>query len=196
MRPSLVAGQSMDLVDDDRPHAGQRLPAPLGREVQVEALGRGDQERRGVLDHRGARPRSRVACPDGDGDRGHRQAEPFCRLSDLGERALEVLLDVDCQRLERGDVHDPGTAADLLTGLVGPVCLVDSHEEAGQGLAGSGGRGYEDVGATLDERPSLGLRFGRALGKRSANQAAIAGWSSRGAGAFGMSSIQHRGSDI
>ena len=155
----------MDLVDDDRAHPGQRLPAALGREVQVEALGRCDEERRGVLDHRGPRSRRRIPGTYCDGDRGHRQAESFGDLGDLGERAFEVLLDVDGQRLERGDVDDPCTAAQLLTCLVRPVRLVDSHEEASQGLARSCGRSYEHVGAALHERPSLGLRFGRALGE-------------------------------
>ena len=153
----------MDLVDDDSAHAGKCLPAAVGRQVQVEALGRGDEQRRGVLDHSGARSRRRVPCADGDGDRGDRQAEPFGGLGDLGERAFKILLDVDGQRLERGDVYDPCTAAQLLTCLVRPVRLVDSHEEAGQGFARSRGRSYEHVGAALHEGPSLGLRFGRAL---------------------------------
>ena len=61
MRPSLVAGQSVDLVDDHRAHAGECLPAALGGEVQVEALGRGDEERRRVLDHGGAGARAVVS---------------------------------------------------------------------------------------------------------------------------------------
>ena len=48
---------------------------------------------------------------------GTAKPESFGRLGDLGQRALEVLLDVDGQRLERRDVDDPGPALQVLTGL-------------------------------------------------------------------------------
>ena len=39
MRAALVAGQSVDLVDDDRPHACEHLPAAGRGEQQIERLG-------------------------------------------------------------------------------------------------------------------------------------------------------------
>jgi hypothetical protein len=52
MRASLVAGQGVDLVDDDRLHGGEGAPGPLGGQVQVERLRRGDEQARGPANHR------------------------------------------------------------------------------------------------------------------------------------------------
>jgi hypothetical protein len=54
---------------------------------------------------------------------------------DLGEWLLEIRVDVDGQRLQRAQVHDPGHAVDRLAGLVGAVEPVDRGEEAGKRLA-------------------------------------------------------------
>ena len=81
VRPSLVPGERMDLVDDDRAHAGEGLPAALRREVQVEALRSGDEERRRVLDHGRARASCRVPGADGDGNQGPPAGRAVCRDS-------------------------------------------------------------------------------------------------------------------
>ena len=49
-----------------------------------------------------------VAGADADGDLGHRAAEPLGGLPDADQRRAEVALDVDGERLERGDVEDAG----------------------------------------------------------------------------------------
>ena len=79
VRPSFVTGQGVDLVDDHRAHPGEGQPAALGGQVQVEALGRGHQDGRRVLDHGGAGARSRVARAHRDGDRG--TSRPSCSAS-------------------------------------------------------------------------------------------------------------------
>ena len=84
---------------------------------------------------------------------------------DLGERALEVLGDVDGQRLQRRDVDHPGDAVDLVAPLVRPVEAVDADEEPGERLARAGGRGDERVVAGGDLGPTFGLRGGGALGE-------------------------------
>ena len=63
--------------------------------------------------------------------------------------------------LEGGHVDD-ACAVDRLAGGVGPVELVDAHEEPGEGLARPGGGGDQDVAPAADERPAPALR-GRGL---------------------------------
>src|SRR5207302_7371668 len=83
-------------------------------------------------------------------------------IGDLAQRCLEVLLDVDRQRLERRHVHHLGGALDGLAALGRAIQRVDADEEAGQRLAGAGGRGDQRVLAGRDVRPALKLRRRRA----------------------------------
>ena len=81
----------------------------LGGEQQVERLGRGDEDVRRALEH--ARRRAEAACRRCATARGSRaRAAPARarRSRDLRQRRLEVLLDVDGERLERRDVDDLG----------------------------------------------------------------------------------------
>ena len=48
-----------------------------------------------------------VAGPDADADLRHLRAEPLGGVPDPGERGAQVALDVDRERLERGDVEHP-----------------------------------------------------------------------------------------
>ena len=86
-------------------------------------------------------------------------------LGDLAQRDLEVLVDVDGQRLERGDVDDLGRPLHRLAARGGEVQLVDGDQEAGQRLARAGGRGDERRLAGRDVRPALLLRRGGAVGE-------------------------------
>ena len=131
----------------------------VGRDEQVERLGRGDHERARRADHRRPLAGRGVAGADADGELGRRQPEPPRRGGDLGQRPLEVLGDVDGQGLQRRDVDHP-RAGDRLAPGEGEVEAVDGHEEAGQRLARAGGRGDEGVLAGRDRRP------GRLLGGR------------------------------
>ena len=114
VRAPLVPGQGVDLVHDHRAHPGQGQPAALGRQVEVEALRGGDEDGRRFLHHGGPGARGGVARADRHGDRGGLEAELLGRLGDLGQRAFQVLLDVDGQGFERRNVHNPGPAAQVL----------------------------------------------------------------------------------
>ena len=142
--PALVPGQGVDLVDDDGLDAAERRPALLGRDQQVERLRGGDDERARRPDHGRPLAGGAVAGAHPDREVGRGQPEPPRRGGDLGQRSLEVLGDVDRQRLQRRDVDDPG-AADREPPGVGEVQPVDGHEEAGQRLARAGGRRHQRV---------------------------------------------------
>ena len=81
------------------------------------------------------------------------------------EGALEVLGDVDGQRLERRHVDDLGPVGHGLAPGVGPVQAIDADEEPGQRLARAGRRGDERVAALGDLRPPLALGPRGSLGE-------------------------------
>src|SRR5919106_1044400 len=165
VRAALVAGQGVDLVEDDRLHRGEGGPRPFGGQVQVQRLGRGDEQVRGPADHHLPLPRGGIAGPHRDGDRCRFVAELPGHLGDLGERLLEVGVDVDGEGLQRAQVHDPSGALDGFAGLVGAVEGVDRGEEPGERLARAGGGADQRVPAGGDRRPAPALGLGRSAGK-------------------------------
>ena len=80
-------------------------------------------------------------------------------MLNLGERAVEVLLNVVGERLERGDVNDLRGGRER-AGNGQAQELVDGNEKGGQRFAGAGGRGDEGGFSAQDAGPTLLLRFG------------------------------------
>ena len=66
VRPSLVPGESVDLVDDDRPHRADHLPSAGRGEEEVEGLRRRHDDLRPVAHHGRTLRRRRVAVSDRD----------------------------------------------------------------------------------------------------------------------------------
>ena len=146
--PRLVAGDRVDLVDDHGVDRVEDLPRLRGQH-QVERLGRRDQDVGRVAQHRRALARGRVAGADRHAEV---EAEP-------AQRRPQVALDVIGERLQRGDVDEPGAL--LASGLGGEA--VKAPEERGERLAGSGGGADQDVRAGRDRRPRALLGGGRRL---------------------------------
>ncbi len=158
VRAALVARHRVDLVDDDRLDGAQRVAALLAGDQQVERLGGGDHEARRLAHHRAALRAGGVAGAHRHAHLGRIEAELGGDARDLGQRPFEVLGDVDGQRLQRRHVDDARHAVDLLAALVRAVEAVDAHEEGGERLARTGGRGDERVAPGGDVRPRLLLR--------------------------------------
>jgi hypothetical protein len=140
---ALGAGHGVDLVDDDRLDAGQRLPGLRG-EDEEQGLGRRDEHVAGSAREGAPLVRRGVAGSHRDGDVRHRQAEAGGRVADPDERRPQVALDVDGQRLHRRDVEDPAPL-EPLEGRRLRGQPVQRPEERGQGLARPGGRHDEGV---------------------------------------------------
>ena len=123
----LGAGDGVDLVDDHRLDADERL-AGAGGEHQEQRLGGGDQDvgRRatgcGDAPVAWCRPSARRRGP-----RAPRLPEPLGGLADADERGAQVALDVHGERLERRDVEHPAALLLLRHGLRGQ--LVDRPQE-------------------------------------------------------------------
>ena len=101
VRAALVAGDGVDLVDDHGLGRAQRLTAARARHEEIERLGCGDHEAWWAAHHRRALRAGRVAGAHRDADLGRVEPELGGDVRDLGERPLEVLADVDGERLQR-----------------------------------------------------------------------------------------------
>ena len=157
MRAALRAGDRVDLVDDHRAHAAEH-PAPAhAREHDVQRLGRRDENVRRLAEHPRARRRRRVARAHGDADLRKLLARRVEPLAQLGERLLEVALDVVVERLERRDVEDVHRVRQRLRQPVDDE-LVQLPEKRRERLAGAGRREDERVVAARDRRPAVALR--------------------------------------
>ena len=133
----------------------------------------------GVLQHRRALGGVRVAGPEqhanihvGELSRRELLADPLQRLG-------QILLDVGRQGLQRRDVDDLGLVPQCSLEALSQQ-PVDRGEKRGEGLAGAGGRGDQNVAARIDRGPGTPLRLGR-LGER-ALEPALHGGVKRGQG--------------
>ena len=89
-----------------------------------------------------------------------RQPHLLRQPADLAPGLGQVAVDVGAQRLERGDVEDPG----LLRQRAGQALAqqqIELDEERREGLAGAGGGGDQGVAAGADRVPALPLGAGR-----------------------------------
>ncbi len=150
----------MDLVDDHGAHRPEHLAAPLRGEEEVERLGRGDQDVRRALEHRGPLRSRRVTGPDRGGDLDRIEPHGLGHLADLAPGLGQVLVDVGAQRLERRDVHHPNLVRQP---ALEPLAeqLVEGTQEGSQRLARA--RGCRDQGVPLlaNSLPTPGLGGGR-----------------------------------
>ena len=157
--PAAVAGEGVNLVDDDGADAAQVLAAALGGDEEEERLGGGDEDVGGLAHHALAGGGGRVAGANRAGD-GRQVVAHLCReRAYLGERLLEVALDIVAERLEGRDVDDAGGLFEV-AGLGLADELVDAYEEGGKRLAGAGGGRDEGGLAGVDAGPALSLGIG------------------------------------
>ena len=104
----------------------------------------------------------RISRAHADRDRRLRKAEALCLATDAGQGRAQVALDVDRERLHRGDVQDarPRLRGGLCRGLrqhhppfTAGGESVEGPEEGGERLARAGGGNNEGVAASADGRP-------------------------------------------
>src|SRR6266540_3457337 len=160
---ALVAGDGVDLVDDHRLGRPQRLAPARARDEEIQRLGCRDHETWRTPHHGRALCARRVARAYGDADVGRVEAKLGGDLCDLGQRLLEVLDDVDGERLQWRDVHDPRPGRHVDATVVLAVQPVDRHQEGGERLARSRRRRDQRVGAGGDVGPALLLGLGGAV---------------------------------
>jgi len=97
---ALVAGHCVDLVHDDRAHAGQPAPARLRGEEDVERLGGGDEHVGRPLRALPALGGRGISGAHGGADVEGADAHPGGEGAELAERLLEVAADVVGERAE------------------------------------------------------------------------------------------------
>ncbi len=104
------ADDGVDLVDDDRAHRAQHLPAAVRCQEQIQRLRGRHQNVRRRPQHRGALRLRRIAGPHGSRDPRRTQSGLFCQALNGRARLREILVNVRAERLERRDVEN----ADLI----------------------------------------------------------------------------------
>ena len=129
MRAPLVSGDGVDLVDDHRPDTTEHRAAALRCHQEIERLRRRDEEMRRPLQHRCSFRSGGVPRPNGYLDVRGCHSQLRGDLSDLPERRLEVLVDVDRQGLQRRHVHDLRPRRETDVCLFGSVQPVDTDQE-------------------------------------------------------------------
>ena len=112
VRAALGGGDRVDLVDDDGLDAGQRLPGPRG-EDQEQRLRGGDEDvrRPGGEPRRSSAGVSPERTPTSTVGSGSPRRCAAWRMPVSGR--AQVALDVDGERLERGDVEHPAAPLPL-----------------------------------------------------------------------------------
>ena len=153
--------QGVDLVDDHAVDSEERL-ARRRREHQVQRFRCGDQDVGRCADESPTLVRAGVTGADTDGRFDEGLTEPLCGHADAPQWCPEVLVDIDGQGPQRGDVQHPDPG-------VGPGCptqRIDRPQEGRQGLSGAGGSAEQCVLARRDGPPSPGLGTGRRLERR------------------------------
>ena len=153
---ALGRGEGVDLVDDDRLDAGQRL-GRRRREHQVEALGRGDEQVGRPADQLLAVPRRGVAGahrhlgrrrPPRRAARRRGRCRPAGRAGS-SRRRTPAPAAARC----RG----PGCGGSARPAAASVTSAVDRGEERGERLAAAGRRADQRVLAGGDRRPALHL---------------------------------------
>ncbi len=94
VRSALVGRERMNLVDDDRARAGQRLAPGLAGQKNVERFWRGHQDVRGLAPHPVTVGLRRVPGAHQRTDLDLGEPETGELLTDAGQRLLKVLVDV------------------------------------------------------------------------------------------------------
>ncbi len=148
---SLVAGKRVDLVDDHGSDRSQNAASAVARQKDVERLRRRHQNVGWLAQHRSARLLRGVARAHEDADVGQRGVA----LAKLGERSLEVLLNVARESLERRNVEDVRFVGELGAAR---KKRVERGEERSERLARPGRSRNERVSSASDQRPTVALR--------------------------------------
>ena len=160
MRAALGRDERVDLVDDQRVDAAERLAGVRGQE-EIQRLRRRDDDVGRFAQEAGAFARRRVAGADEETRDVHDLAAAPGGGRDSHDRRAQVALDVHGERLQRRDVDDPAAPPGL--GRRREHHAVQAPEERGQRLAAAR-RGEEQRRlAAADRRPALGLGRGRPL---------------------------------
>ena len=137
MRAALVAGESVEFIDNHVADGGELL-AELRRGQQDEQrLRRRDENVRRPPKHRSALARGRVARPKTGADAREIDARRGADVAHAVERLLEIEPDVVGERLQRRNVQDRDFIAERVARGVEHQ-TVDRPHERGESLAAAG----------------------------------------------------------
>src|SRR5687767_3298598 len=172
MRPTLAPRNRVDLIDDDGARRVKHPSSANARQHDVERFRSGDEDVRRLSQHLRARGSGGVSRSNRHPDLGERFSLQLEASSQLGERNLEIPLNVVVERLERRDVEKMNAVPERLLQSLDNE-RVQLPEKRGQSLSRSGRRKDQRVASTRNRRPTLTLRLARltqSLGEPFANE--------------------------
>jgi len=159
---TLVAGQGVDLVEDERPHRPQQLASRGRGQQDIKRLGRSHQDMRRQTAHPLALGLAGIAGAHPGANFYRRQAPRRQLVRDSRQRPLQIELDVGGQGLQGRHIeHSRPVGEALLQTLTQQA--VDNGKESRQGLARTGGRRQQRMSAACNGRPGRGLDRARRL---------------------------------
>ena len=106
MRPALVVGYGMNLVNDHGLNIPQNRPAFFRGQQDVQRLRRGYENVRRAFQHGPPLVHQGIAGADGCADLRHQEPALARHQKDFAERHFEVLLNVVAQRLQWRNVEN------------------------------------------------------------------------------------------
>ena len=160
VRSAFIVGYGMNLVNDDGFDVAQNLAAAIGGQQDIERLRRGYQDVWRAAQHLAPLFRQRVAGADGSTNLAHQHAALGGQSCDLAQRAIEVLLDIVAQRLQRRDVQNFSAVVQSAVECFAHQAI-NTNKEGRQRFARSGGRGDKRGASRQNFRPALLLRLSR-----------------------------------
>ena len=162
MSAALGTGNSMDLVDNHRPHAAEHPASFQRREHDVERLRRRDQDVWRLAQH--ARPSSSrsVASAHSDTNFGEVLSLRLESLPQLCQWPVEIPLDVIVQSFQRRDVEEMNGVGQRLLRSARDQ-LVQLPEERSKSFPRPGRSEDQRVLTARNRWPSLTLRVARIL---------------------------------
>src|SRR5579883_186649 len=165
MRASFVAGDGVNLVEDQSFHGAQHFASAFRSKKYVQRFGRGDENVRRFFAHRGSFGLRRISGADGGPDGGEMQASGSGQTGDSLKGDVEIFVNVVAQGFERRYIEYFGSGWKLIAaGFFNQ--LIERDEERGKCFPGSGGRGDKNVVTGANFGPSEALGFGNVAESR------------------------------
>ena len=160
VRPALVVGNGMELVDDEGAHVLQSPATALGGQENEERFGRRNEHMGRLLRHSLSLALGRISRSHGDSNVRKRSSPRLREVLQVAQGRHQVAMDIVRERLKRRDIDDLSLVRYFPLEAL-PDEAVEALQEGRQRLARPGRSRNERMPPLGDGGPSLRLRVRR-----------------------------------